>query len=240
LIGLHFFVLLLLARRRQVLAGLLFSSGLILGTAHATPHATTGHGDKQASQHLHDWQSLLEHSLQLSDAEKLQAVNAFFNSQIRYGEDQDLWEQSDYWASPWETLELGAGDCEDFALAKYFTLRLLGISEERLRLVYTTLSQTQQAHMVLGYWPKAGGEPVLLDNLDPQILPLAQRQDLQMQFAFGARHLYRLERSHLLAVGSIELLPCWQALLMKMKHELLPFAPSLQLAAEGLRLRRNS
>ncbi|UVJ46535.1 transglutaminase-like cysteine peptidase [Pseudomonas sp. LS1212] len=78
----------------------------------------------------------------------------------------DVWEQTDYWASPLETLEQGAGDCEDFALAKYFTLQLLGISESNLRLVYTTLASTKQAHMVLGFWSDTGAEPVLLDNLN--------------------------------------------------------------------------
>jgi predicted transglutaminase-like cysteine proteinase len=219
LIGLHFLIAILLWRRRQVLTGLIISSSLILGTAKASPLPASVQRGEQAAQRLQDWQSLIAQSLHLSDAEKLQAVNAFFNRHIRYGEDTEVWGQVDYWASPRETLELGAGDCEDFALAKYFTLRLLGISENNLRLVYTTLTSAKQAHMVLGFWSDGGAAPVLLDNLNREILPITQRLDLQVQFAFGPSQLYRFEQSNLLAVGNSAILPHWHVLMAKMKHE---------------------
>lgn len=217
--GVHCLLLILLGRRRQILAGLLLGSGLIMGTAKAMPQPPKEQRNEQVAQRIQDWQSLIAQSIHLSDAEKLKAVNAFFNAHIRYGEDQDLWGQIDYWASPLETLELGAGDCEDFALAKYFTLRLLGISEQSLRLVYTTLASTKQAHMVLGFWPENGAAPMLLDNLHAQILPIAERLDLQMQFAFDPTHLYRFEQSSLQVAGNTELLPHWQVLMTKMKRE---------------------
>ncbi|MCY1547421.1 Bacterial transglutaminase-like cysteine proteinase BTLCP [compost metagenome] len=166
----------------------------------------------------------------LSDAEKLDVVNRFFNHRIRYGEDKDVWGQFDYWASPLETLERSAGDCEDFALAKYFTLRLLGIPERNLHLVYTTVSSTRQAHMVLGYWNDGGEMPVLLDNLRPDILPMTQRQDLQIVFAFDTRHLYRFDRNRLVSVGDAKLLPGWQVLMAKARQELSPSSSVIQLA----------
>lgn len=215
----HVFVAILLGFRRPVLLGLLMSGSLIIGAAKATPISLDKQRDEQAVQRVQDWQSLIAHSRQLTDAEKLQVVNAFFNRHIRYGEDAELWQQSDYWASPQETLERGAGDCEDFALAKYFTLRLLGIPEHNLRLVYTTLSAATQTHMVLGVWGNTGTEPVLLDNLSSAILPIAQRIDLQMQFAFGETYLYRFEQSNLQVVGAAELLPHWPALMSKLKHD---------------------
>lgn len=217
--GVHCLLLILFGRRRQILAGLLLGGGLLMGTAKAMPQPPKEHRNEQVAQRLQNWQSLIAQSLQLSDAEKLKAVNAFFNTQIRYGEDQDLWGQIDYWASPLETLELGAGDCEDFALAKYFTLRLLGISEQSLRLVYTTLAPAKQAHMVLGFWPDNGIAPLLLDNLHTQILPITERLDLQVQFAFGPTHLYRFERTSLQVAGNTELLPHWQVLMARMKRE---------------------
>lgn len=218
MIGLQFFIAILLGRRRQVLAGLILGGSLILGTAKAAPHSSNVPRDAQAAQRLHAWQSLIAHSMRLSDADKLQVVNAFFNRHIRYGDDLEVWGQADYWASPLETLELGAGDCEDFALAKYFTLRLLGISEQNLRLVYATLAPAKQAHMVLGYWPDAGREPLLLDNLGPELLSISQRLDLQVQFAFGAMHLYRFDQGSLQVVGDTQLLPQWPTLMAKLKH----------------------
>ncbi|MDX1723367.1 MAG: transglutaminase-like cysteine peptidase [Pseudomonas sp.] len=219
MLGLRYLLLVFIGRRRQILAGLLLGGGLIMGTAKAMPQPPKDHRNEQLAQRFQDWQSLVALSMHLSDTEKLKAVNAFFNEQIRYGEDQDLWGQPDYWASPLETLELGAGDCEDFALAKYFTLRLLGISEQSLRLVYTTLASTKQAHMVLGFWSDDGAAPLLLDNLNMQILPIIERLDLQMQFAFGPTHLYRFEQSSLQVAGNTELLPHWQVLMSRMKRE---------------------
>ncbi|MCG4453378.1 transglutaminase-like cysteine peptidase [Pseudomonas sp. MMS21-TM103] len=215
----HYLLLMLFGHRRQILAGLLLGGGLIMGTAKAMPQVPKEHRNEQAAQRLHDWQSLIAQSMHLSDAEKLKAVNAFFNQHVRFGEDQELWGQLDYWASPLETLELGAGDCEDFAIAKYFTLRLLGTSEHSLRLVYTTLVSTKQAHMVLGFWPGSGTTPLVLDNLNLEILPIAQRLDLQMQFAFGPTHLYRFEQTSLQVAGNTELLPNWQVLMTRMKRE---------------------
>lgn len=215
----HCFLLILFGRRRQILAGLLLGSGLMMGTAKAMPQPQKEHRNEQVAQRLQDWQSLIAQSMHLSDAEKLKAVNAFFNEQIRYGEDLDLWGQIDYWASPLETLELGAGDCEDFALAKYFTLRLLGIPEHNLRLVYTTLASAKQAHMVLGFWADDGAAPLLLDNLHAQTLPITERLDLQMQFAFDPTHLYRFEQSSLQVAGNTELLPHWQVLMTRMQRE---------------------
>lgn len=227
----HFLGSLLSGRRRHLLASFLLGSGLILGAAKASAHPPATPRDGAATQQLQAWQDLLIRSRSLDDSEKLQVVNRFFNQRIRYGEDQDLWGLFDYWAAPQETLERGAGDCEDFALAKYFTLLLLGIPEQRLRLVYTTLSATRQAHMVLGYWPENGEVAVLLDNLSPEILPFAQRQDLQMQFAFGADHLYRFDHGHLITVGDAALLPNWHELQAKVSLEALPPAEPVRLAA---------
>lgn len=239
MIGLHYIIAILLWRRRQVLTGLIIGGSLILGTAKASPFPPTGQRGEQAAQRLQGWQSLIAQSMQLSAADKLKTVNAFFNQHIRYGEDPEVWDQVDYWASPLETLERGAGDCEDFALAKYFTLRLLGIPEESLRLVYTTLSSTRQAHMVLGYWADDEAAPVLLDNLRSAVLPITQRADLQMQFAFDTGQLYRFDHSRLIAVGDAQLLPGWQLLKAKVKQESHAFFTAVRLAAaEPIHVRR--
>jgi predicted transglutaminase-like cysteine proteinase len=85
---------------------------------------------------LRDWQKLLQENADQPAPAQLKRVNDFFNRRIRFGEDQAIWGQSDYWATPMETLGRGAGDCEDFAIAKYFTLLLLSIPDEKLRLIY--------------------------------------------------------------------------------------------------------
>ncbi|MNF49862.1 hypothetical protein D3C85_283760 [compost metagenome] len=221
------------SRRGHLLAGLLFGSGLLLGPAKASAHAAQAHRHESASLQLRAWRDLVAHALPLSEVEQLEAVNQFFNHQARYVEDQNLWGQFDYWATPLELLELGAGDCEDFALAKYFTLRLLGVPEQRLRLVYSTMSSTGEAHMVLGYWPDSGEVPLLLDNLREEILPVAQRHDLAMQFAFDADHLYRFDHRRLVMAGDAKLLPNWQALQTRVKREVRQVAAGGELAMTG-------
>lgn len=178
-------------------------------------------GDMVRSEHgsterLQAWHKLMHDLAGASESQQLQQVNHFFNTYIRYAEDIDLWGVSDYWASPEETIERGAGDCEDFALAKYFTLRQLGVAPEHLRLLYTTLAGNGQAHMVLAYWPTPQHEALVLDNLDADLTPVLQRQDLRIQFAFDARHLYKPEGETLRAIADADLLPAWRTLLQRM------------------------
>lgn len=228
-----------LGRHRAMLAGVLLGSSLIAGTAQASQLFAKGQGDPQALQRMHDFGALIEQARLLSSAQALQRVNEFFNSRTQYGEDLEVWAQTDYWASPLETLERGAGDCEDFALAKYFTLRLIGIPEQNLRLVYTTLGANQQAHMVLGYWADGEEAPVLLDSLRSEVLSIALRPDLRMQFAFDTGHLYRFEQSRLIAVGDAQQLPGWQVLKAKVRHESFPFSSTMQIVTtEPFRVKR--
>ncbi|WP_327084810.1 transglutaminase-like cysteine peptidase [Thauera sp. Sel9] len=144
------------------------------------------------------WRQLLtdlqqeEHSVD----DKLARVNTFFNARIRFDDDIAVWRVADYWATPLETLARAAGDCEDFTIAKYMTLRLLGIDDSRLRLIYVRAriggpgSQVSQAHMVLGYYPEPGAEPLILDNLIRDIRPAARRPDLFPVFSFNADGLW--------------------------------------------------
>lgn len=130
------------------------------------------------------------------EVEQLQLVNDFFNRHIRYAEDIDLWEQSDYWATPMETLGRRAGDCEDYTIAKYMSLIKLGIPAERLRLIYVrasiggSQSRISQAHMVLGYYPTPQSVPLILDNLIPGIMQAEERPDLKPVFSFNSVGLW--------------------------------------------------
>lgn len=228
----NFWESLLRGRRGHVLASLLFGGGLLLGSAKAASHPVPELRHESGAHLLEAWRQMLVQAMPLSQAEQLEAVNQFFNREVRYAEDHKLWGQFDYWASPVEMLEAGAGDCEDFALAKYFTLRLLGVPEDSLRLMYTKVTSTQQAHMVLGYWPGHGEVPLVLDNLSPEIRPLSERHDLEMQFAFDAGHLYRYDHSRLIMAGDARLLPHWPGLLSRARSEVLNLARSAQQPAK--------
>jgi predicted transglutaminase-like cysteine proteinase len=172
-----------------------------------------------AKDQLLSWRDLIESSQQLSEVEKLQAVNHYFNRHVRFSTDITLWKQGDYWATPIETLVKGAGDCEDFSLVKYFTLRQLGVPVEKLRISYAKLLKTDQAHMVMTYYATPAAEPLVLDNLIDRILPASAREDLSLLYAFDAEGLYLVEAKGLKRVGDTEHLPYWSALLKRMRKE---------------------
>jgi predicted transglutaminase-like cysteine proteinase len=130
------------------------------------------------------------------EAEKLKKINDFFNQHIEFGEDIFVWGVSDYWASPSETIGHGAGDCEDFSIAKYVFLKLVNVPNEKLRLTYVKAQLMQEgvpvvrAHMVLSYYATPQSEPLILDNLNTQIYPASSRGDLTPVFTFNDKGLW--------------------------------------------------
>jgi predicted transglutaminase-like cysteine proteinase len=118
----------------------------------------------------------------------LLAVNRFFN---RLPEVTDLrhWGVEDYWATPSETLGSNGADCEDFAIAKYFTLKELGVPIVRLRLVYAKTTRSREAHMVLAYYRDPGADPLILDNLVGSIESASDRPDLIPVYTFNDEDL---------------------------------------------------
>ncbi|UUX94024.1 transglutaminase-like cysteine peptidase [Aquabacterium sp. J223] len=128
--------------------------------------------------------------------DRLEAVNRFFNHQIRFREDAQVWGLPDHWASPFQALGRGEGDCEDYAIGKYFSLLAAGLPAPRLRLVYVKVmlpgQTTPQPHMVLAYHPpEAHAEPLVLDNLMDALLPASRRPDLQPVFSFNSEGLWQ-------------------------------------------------
>jgi predicted transglutaminase-like cysteine proteinase len=177
-----------------------------------------------ARESFRDWQKLLQSSADQTAPAQLRRVNDFYNRRIRFGEDQPIWSQSDYWATPMETLGKGAGDCEDFAIAKYFTLLLLNIPDEKLRLIYVQArlggvnSSITQAHMVLAYYPSPEAEPLILDNLIDDLLPASRRPDLQPVFSFNSQGLWQ-GASGARGAGGPANLTRWQELLRRARAE---------------------
>lgn len=133
----------------------------------------------------------------LDDEARLQALNQFFNRRVVFRDDIEVWGQIDYWATPLEMIGRGEGDCEDYAIAKYFSLVAAGVNPARMRLVYVkaTLAgvsgAAQQAHMVLAYYGAGGNtDPLILDNLISEIRPASRRPDLLPVFSFNTEGLW--------------------------------------------------
>ena len=101
----------------------------------------------------------------LSWQSKVENVNRFVNL-IPYQEDQITYGKSDYWASPLEFL-VNAGDCEDYAIAKYISLRQLRMPATDLKMVVLQDTLRDLAHAVLAV--RLDGSILVLDNNDYQI-----------------------------------------------------------------------
>ncbi|BFT30749.1 transglutaminase-like cysteine peptidase [Alteromonas sp. D210916BOD_24] len=116
-------------------------------------------------------------------------VNNFFN-RIPYHSDLEHWNKTDYWATPIEMLGTNGGDCEDYVIAKYFSLRQLGVPDSKLRMMFVTALSVNQAHMVLAYYPEPNAIPLILDNINPRILPANKRRDLRPVYSFNGEGLW--------------------------------------------------
>lgn len=188
---------------RQVLAGVGLSLGLLAGLCQADlvdfsrnllAWAEQRWGAGAPSRML-TWQRMVRDAQALVAANRIDAPqlltrsNDFFN-QIPYITDIRHWGVDDYWATPVESLGSLGADCEDYAVAKYLTLKELGIPIERLRITYVRALRLNEAHMVLAYYPTPDADPLILDNLNPVIRPATQRPDLEPVYSFNDDDLW--------------------------------------------------
>lgn len=163
------------------------------------------------------WVNLIT-SLQNKPAEvQLEKVNSFFN-QFHFETDEQSKGIEDYWKSPDEFIIDGGGDCEDYAIIKYFTLITLGVPTERLRITYVTSLKLQQAHMVLSYYSSPEAEPLILDSLESKIMKASKRTDLKPIYSFNGEGLWLAkQRGQSSYMGQPNGLGKWDELLKRMQ-----------------------
>lgn len=183
-------------------------------------YARSQYGEGVA-QRVRAWMDMLGESQSLPEAARLKTVNGFWNLRVRGGEDIHIWGKKDYWATPLQSLAKGAGDCEDFVIAKYFSLVSTGVPAEKLRFIYVRArmggmgSSDSIAHMVLGYYETPDSEPLILDNLTSSIHPASRRPDLTPVFSFNAQGVYVPGA----ATRSVDRIGHWRDLMSRMKNE---------------------
>ena len=169
-------------------------------------------------------QSLQAELQVLDEPSKLRGVNEFFNRRVLFRDDVDIWGQTDYWASPLEMLDKGAGDCEDYAIAKYFSLLGLGVPVAKLRMVYVRAQLggpggPSQAHMVLAYYESANAEPLILDNLVSEVRAASRRPDLSPVFSFNSEGLWQGVSAQAASGDPVARLSRWRDVLAKARAE---------------------
>ncbi|UUY06451.1 transglutaminase-like cysteine peptidase [Pseudomonas sp. J452] len=192
---------------------LLCASSLLLclgGNLSKADIAPTALGEALRDARLSSWQILLQQPGSQDELATLETVNRFINRSVVHDEDTEVWGAADYWATPLETLSRGRGDCEDFAIAKYFSLVRMGVPSAKLRLTFVKAQQFNRAHMVLAYYPSPSAEPLILDNLQQQIRPASQRRDLLPVYAFNNHGIFLGSAPQRQSKQSPQLLSRWQ------------------------------
>lgn len=174
----------------------------------------------EAEQRLLAWQALYNDLKNKSEQEQLIAVNHFFNDNVNFVSDQKHWGQEDYWATPFEALTTHGADCEDYVIAKYYTLKELGVEVEKMRITYVKALRINQAHMVLTYFPTPDAVPLVLDNLISKIVSADRRRDLEPVYSFNGSGMW-LERmkGQGIRMGNPNKLDLWTGLRLRMSEQ---------------------
>jgi predicted transglutaminase-like cysteine proteinase len=139
---------------------------------------------------------MMNNSKDLDEKAKLENVNDYFN-ETPYSSDQNTYGVSDYWATRLEFIGHDKGDCEDYVIAKYFTLKELGISPKKLFMTYAKSLRYKSAHLVLTYYETPRSVPLVLDNYNLKILPASQRDDLVPIYSFSGDELFNSKQAQI-------------------------------------------
>lgn len=119
-----------------------------------------------------------------STIRKLSHVNTFFN-RILPQLDSHKYGINDYWSTQKEFLIKGKGDCEDYVIAKYFTLIESGIPKDKLYLGIVQVKGKTSNHMVLLYFENSESIPLVMDNLSFKVVGLDIRKRLIKKVIFN-------------------------------------------------------
>lgn len=172
-----------------------------------------------------DFDALASAARRLDFEARVDFVNMAVNQRVEFRHDDASMAGADDWATPCETLARGAGDCEDFAIVKFYLLldRAPAGSDERLRLLYARFAAPDGVaapvpHMV-AVARRPFVDPWVLDCLNPLLVSLSRRDDLEPVFSFDELTLWR-------AVDASPLQPrrrpiaIWQATAVRAREQL--------------------
>lgn len=127
----------------------------------------------------------------------LTTLNKNVNKLISYTSDGPL-PEDDSWQSPLQTLEKKQGDCEDYAVLKYFLLKQSLSSTVDIRIGFARTKPENVSHAILLVRPDAESEYLVLDNLVDKALPLNDRKDLWLFMSVNEQHQYRADNGQIL------------------------------------------
>ena len=175
--------------RRREFAQCLAAQGLLLSACGALGQPASLEPDAAALQRAcAEFEAMVFAASLLELDMRAAFVNIAINRSVAYALDSPTGAAGDAWSTPFETLARGAGDCEDFAIAKFYLLIASGAPREGVRLLYAIYRWPDRAakplpHLVtVAGWPLA--DPCVLDCINPLLVPLSRRDDLEPLFSF--------------------------------------------------------
>lgn len=119
-------------------------------------------------------------------ADQITKTNAWLNK-FPYKPDSWIYNRTDHWATPSEFLKNG-GDCEDFAIIKYMTLRRLGLRADQMKIamVYDVYSGTDHSYLVVDF----GNQNFVLDSREQSTNPQIFKKRYQAHYAFNEKGIW--------------------------------------------------
>jgi predicted transglutaminase-like cysteine proteinase len=129
------------------------------------------------------WVSIRSRAAGLPPLDRIALVNREVNRLLRYKDDRSLYGKADHWATLAETVRAGAGDCEDFAIAKMWLLDSLGVPLDSMQLVALRDERRGLDHAVLAV--HLDDRILLLDNVHDRLLPDVAVQHYKPMFSFA-------------------------------------------------------
>ncbi len=143
---------------------------------------------------IRNYQQLKKKITTYNEIRKLSHINSFFNN-ILPQLDKQKYGISDYWSTRKEFLIQGRGDCEDYTIAKYFSLVENGFSKDNLFLAVVKVQGKDTEHMVLFYFKSRDEIPYVLDNLSFKVIPLNRRPKLNVKFIFNEKESFLMKNN---------------------------------------------
>ncbi len=144
---------------------------------------------KSPSPEYMQWWKFIRSLKNIHPAKQIEYVNTELNK-FPYKQDNWIYQRNDHWASPSEFLKNG-GDCEDFAIIKYMTLRRLGFRADQMKIamVYDIYSGTDHSYLVVDY----GKQIFVLDSREQQTSPHIFAKRFKAHYSFNENGIWRYE-----------------------------------------------
>lgn len=150
-------------------------------------------GASQPLPRNHLWNALIQTAQGQGRQQQAEMINRWVNQRLRFVDDRA---DRDSWAPAARTLTAGAGDCEDYAIAKMKLLEAAGFDRHAMFLVIARDLVRRADHAVLAV--RIGAELMILDNMTDAVLPSSSVSDYRPILSFNAfgrwTHGYRVTK----------------------------------------------